>query len=129
VWRSSSSSLSRPTSGDPSRRSARAVEREPVRPRADEDLVRACSLLEAGGDVDRVAGGEGGVEARVRDDLARLDADPRLEPEVADGVEDRAGGPDGAGGVVLVRAWDPERGHDRVADELLHGAAVGADAP
>jgi len=31
--------------------------------------------------------------------------------------------------VVLVRARDPERGHDGVADELLHRAAVRADAP
>ena len=64
----------------------------------------------------------------VRHDLARLDPDPRLQAEVADGVEDRERGPDGARGVVLVRPRDPERGHDRVADELLHRAAVSADA-
>ena len=34
-------------------------------------------------------------------------------------------GADGALGVVLVRLRDAERGHHRVAGELLHDAAVG----
>jgi hypothetical protein len=36
-------------------------------------------------------------------------------------------GPDGAERVVLVHLGDAEDGHDRVADELLHGAAVALD--
>ena len=86
-----------------------------------------ASLLEPRRDVDRLAGREGRV-GLVGDDLARLDADPRLEPELVHRVEDRRGGADGALGVVLVRLRDPERGHDGVAGELLDDAAVRGDA-
>ena len=50
--------------------------------------------------------------------------DARLELELVDCVEDREPGADGALGVVLVRLRDPERGHDRVAGELLDDPAV-----
>ena len=105
-----------------------AARRQPVRAGADEDLARRRGLLEPRGDVDGLAGREGRV-AVVGDDLARLDADPGLELEVRDGLHDRERRPDGPLRVVLVRARDPERGHHRVAGELLHRAAVGDDAP
>ena len=54
---------------------------EAVRGRADQDLARRRRLLEARGEVDGLAGREGRVGV-VDDDLARLDADPRLEPEL-----------------------------------------------
>ena len=74
-----------------------------------------------------LAGREGRV-AVVGHDLARLHADPGLELEVLDRLHDRERGPDGPLRVVLVRPRDPERGHHRVARELLHRAAVGDDA-
>ena len=93
-------------------------EREAVHGRADQDLARLRDLLQAGGQVDGLAGGEGRV-AGARHDLAGLDADPRLELEVVDRLEDPECGPDGALGVVLVRLRDAEGGHDGVAGELL----------
>ena len=97
--------------------------REPARARADQDLARRGGLLQARGDVDGLAGRERRLGV-VGDDLARLDADARLEPEPVHGVEDRERRAEGALGVVLVRQRDAERGHDRVAGELLDDAAV-----
>ena len=51
------------------------VERQPVRVRPDQHLVRRRALLEARGEVDRLAGGERRV-AVADDDLAGLDPDP-----------------------------------------------------
>ena len=48
-------------------------------------------------------------------------------PSVADGVDELEGGADGALGVVLVGDRRAPDGHDRVADELLDGAAVAVD--
>jgi hypothetical protein len=48
--------------------------------------------------------------------------------EVGDRLHDPEARPGGALGVVLVRERDPERGHDRVAGELLDRASVGLDA-
>ena len=59
---------------------------------------------------------------------AYSDLDAQLVAELV--VQDRqavahpGGGPHRAERVVLVEARDAEHGHDRVADELLHGAAV-----
>src|SRR6202035_449652 len=61
-------------------------------------------------------------------DLAGLDADASLEVELLDLGERREAGAHGALGVVLVRERDSEGGHDRVAGELLHRAAVRDDA-
>ncbi len=103
-----------------------APERQPVHAGADQDLSRVGHLLEARGEIDRLAGGERGV-AGAGDDLPRLDPDARLKLEVLDRVEDLQRGADGALGVVLVRRRDAERGHHGVARELLDGAAVGLD--
>ena len=103
-----------------------ARERQPARERADQDLAGRSRLLQPSGHVDRLAGREGRV-GFVRNHLARLDADPRLQPEAVHGVQDRRGRPERALGVVLVRLRDPERGHDGVAGELLDDAAVRGD--
>ena len=100
-------------------------DREPVRAGPEQDLARLGRLLEPRGDVDGLAGREGRLGV-VDDDLAGLDADPRLEAELVDGVEDRDRCAHGSLGVVLVRLRDPEGGHDGVAGELLDDAAVGS---
>ena len=111
---------------------------EAVRRPADEDLPGLGALLEAGGDVDGVAHGErragGGV---ARDDLARVHADPHLEPyaplllelvvQRREPVAHLGRRADAAERVVLVDAWDAEDGHDGVADELLDRAVVTLD--
>ena len=108
---------------------------EPVRLPAEQDLARLRRLLEARGDVDRVAGGDRLLRGRVADDdLARVDPDSLLEPhaepllELAVQPRQRAphlvGRPHRAKRVVLVDDRDAEDGHDRVADELLDRAAV-----
>src|SRR5581483_7311502 len=57
------------------------LEREPARPWSDQDLHRPRRLLQPGGEVDGLAGRERRV-GRVDDDLAGLDADPRLQLEL-----------------------------------------------
>ena len=94
----------------------------------DQDLARPGGLLQARGDVDRLAGREGRV-GLVDDDLAGLDR--RRAPRAR--ARARARGSPKAGahcalGVVLVRLRDPEGGHHGVARELLDGAAVRLDA-
>ena len=96
--------------------------------RPDEHLAGLCLLLQARSEVDRLAGGEGRVALLLGDDLARLDADAGLEVELTHLLERGERRPDGALGVVLVGERDAEGGHDRVAGELLHRAAVRDDA-
>src|SRR6266516_2996322 len=104
-----------------------ATEGEAVRGGPDQNLVPTGSLLQASGDVDRVARCKRRI-AVVRDHLARLDSDPRLELELANGVENGEPCPDCAFGVVLVRLRDPERRHDCITGELLDDPAVRRDA-
>ena len=99
------------------------LDRQPPRAGPEHDLARRGRLLQARGDVDGLAGRERRVGV-VDDDLARLDADPRLEPELVDLVEDRERGAHRALRVVLVRPRHAERGHHGVAGELLDRAAV-----
>ena len=103
------------------------ADRQPAGERPDHDLSRRGGLLQPRGDVDRLAGGEGRV-GLVGDDLARLDPDPGLQPELVYRVEDRGRGAHSALGVVLMCLRDPERSHDGVAGELLDDAAVRRDA-
>ena len=100
-----------------------ATERQPVRRRAEQELARLCRLLEASRQRHRLAGRERRLGV-VGDDLARLDADARLELQLLDRVEDREPGTDPALGVVLVRLRDTESGHDGIAGELLDDPAV-----
>jgi hypothetical protein len=99
-----------------------------VRRRADEDAVDRRRRLEPRSRVYDVAGGHSlpclGPGAKRDEGLARGDAKAQLEPlllgELADG-ERRS---HRALRVVLVSDGRAEDGHDRIADELLHGAVV-----
>ncbi len=91
----------------------------------DQDLARLRRLLEAGGDVDGVAGGKSLL--RARDDLAGRDPDPAFDAELGEGVAHLDRRPHCAQRVVLVQDRNSEYGHDRVTDELLDGAAVALD--
>ena len=93
----------------------------------EQDLPGLRLLLEAGRDVDGLAGGERRVAA-VGDDLTRLDADARLEAELAHGLQDRQRGTNRTLGVVLVGLRNAEGGHHGVAGELLDLASVHLDA-
>ena len=65
-----------------------------------------------------------GVERDER--LAAVDRDPEVE-RGRERVADRERGADGAFGVVLMRHRRAERGHDRIADELLDRSAESLD--
>ena len=94
----------------------------------DQDLARLCVLLEPGRDVDGVARDE--RIALAGHDLARVHADPRLQPDRRDGRSQLDRGANSPERVVLVRLRDAEDRHHGVADELLHRAAVPLeDAP
>ncbi|HYM81694.1 MAG TPA: hypothetical protein VEY91_09850 [Candidatus Limnocylindria bacterium] len=79
-------------------------------------------LFQAGGNVDRVAGGEslGGAG----DDLAGGEADPTVHPQVEKGVAHLDRRAASADAIVFVQHRHAENRHYRIADELLHGAAV-----
>ena len=108
---------------------------EAVRRLAEEHLARLRGLFEPRRDVDRVACRELLIRVGVPDDhLARVDAgargdaNPVLAREIlVDALESLAHlerRPHGAERIVLVDGRHAEHGHDRVADELLDGAAV-----
>jgi hypothetical protein len=82
-------------------------------------------LLEPGGDVDRVAGRQSLLRSGYH--LTGVDADAGLHAELGQGVTHLRRSANGAQGVVLVHLGDAEDGHDRIADELFHRAAVGFD--
>ena len=97
---------------------------------ADEHGARLGRRLDARRGVDEVAGDEslaGGAERHGG--LAGEDARACLQPGVerGDGLDEIERGADGALGVVLARGRRAPHRHHRVADELLHGAAVAAD--
>jgi hypothetical protein len=111
---------------------------EPEGGLADQDLARRGGLLEAGGHVDGIPGDERLPAARVAGhDLAGVDADPKrdrgavaaleLLVQVLQALLHLPSGPNGAEGVVLMCEGDAEDGHDGIADELLHRAAVALD--
>ena len=103
------------------------AERQPMGAGAEQDLACSRLLLEPGGHVDCLSGGEGRVSI-AGDDLAGLDAHPGFQLELADGVDDRERGANGPLGVVLVGLRNAESGHDRIARELLDFAPVCLDA-
>ena len=90
---------------------------------SDEDVAGRGRLLETGCHVDRVTRDE--RLAFPGHDLARVHAGPEREcdPELfADRgypIANLAGCSDGPERVILVRARDPEDGHDGISDELL----------
>ncbi len=100
---------------------------KPVRGRPDQDLSRSRDLLEASREVHGLACGERGVRV-LDDELAGLDADPRLEPELFDGMPDPERCAGGALCVVLVRLRNAKSGKHRVARELLDDPPVQRDA-
>ena len=102
---------------------------------ADERLARFGRLLEASGDVHRVAGRPAAAGPRIADDdRAGVDADAHRDLETALGPEGcvqgrqrglhLGGRPDRPERVVLVHDRDAEDGDDRIADELLDRSAV-----
>jgi hypothetical protein len=80
-------------------------------------------LFEACGHVDGIPGDER-LALAADDDLARVDADSRLEPVNGHRLPHLPGRTHRAQRVVLVRDGDAEDRHHRVADELLDRAAV-----
>ena len=99
--------------------------------------IGGAARLQAGGDVDGVAGEEAlaraGVDVEAHQGLAGVDADADLDGLAADArqgvdlVDQAQAGAHGALGVVLVQRGHAEDGDHGVADELLDGAAVGLD--
>ena len=118
------------------RHEPRGVANEPLGDRSDQDLAAAGRLLEPLRRVDRVAGGER-RRLVARHHLAGVDpdADPQLGdlPPLEGGVQPLDGplhverGPHRPQRVVLVCAREAEDRHHRIADELLHRAAVALD--
>ena len=75
---------------------------------ADQCLARGSCLLEACGDVDRVAGDER-LALAADDDLAGVDADPRLEAVLGDRRPHLRRGANSTQCVVLVRRPESRR--------------------
>ena len=114
------------------------VANEPERRLGEQHLPDGGGLLQAGGDVHRIARDERLPNARVPGhDLTGVDADPAREGRAVVALElfvqqtealpHLVRGPDRAERVVLVGRRDPEDRHDGVADELLHDATVAFD--
>ena len=111
------------------------VAHEPVRLFSEQDLAWAGGGLQALSERNRLTCGKGVPLRRIAcHDLAGVDAGPhpqleavlslKLHVQLAQRLAQLRGRPHRTQRVVLVEDRDPERGHDRVADELLHGAAV-----
>ena len=104
-----------------------------MRRRRDQDLVGAGALLEPGGHVHRIAGGELPSPDRVPDDhLSGVDAGSGahsvgVRVERFERLADVGGGSNGPERIVLAQAWDPEDRDHGVADELLDRPAVAFD--
>ncbi len=105
---------------------------------AEKNLSGRGRLLEAGGDVHRVAGHQALTARRIPgDDLAGVHADPRREPDAMVAFEvvvqrlerlpHAVRRPNRSERVVLVELGDPEHRHHGVADELLDRPAVSFD--
>ena len=108
---------------------------EPVGQLSEQDIPGAGGLLEAGSDVDRVPRDEPLTGSDVPgDDLSRVHAGPVGERHTPARFQLGVQGSEGllhlerrghrAESIVLAELRQPEDRHDRVPDELLHGAAV-----
>ena len=93
----------------------------------DQHLAGLRSLLQPGGDVDRIAGGE--PLLGPGHDLAGVDADAAGDLRLGKRVAHLDGGATSAQRIVLVRDRNAKHGHHGVADELLHRTAVRLDDP
>ena len=102
-----------------------ALVHERMRRLADQHLARRRRLLEPRRHVHRVPGRQ--PLRRARHHLAGVHADPAADPELRQRVPHLHRRPARPQRVVLVRRGDPEHRHHRVADELLHRAAVRLD--
>jgi hypothetical protein len=97
---------------------------------ADEDAVHRCGRLQPRRRVDDITGRHAlagfGPRAERDQRLAGVDGDAELKVGLlfAHPVADRERGAHRSLGIVLVRDRSAEERDDRVADELLHGAAV-----
>jgi hypothetical protein len=101
----------------------------PIGRLVDEDPVDRSSILETCGCVDDVARGHSlarlGASVQPDERLSRRDGDPHLDIVLLDRpLTNRKAGANGTLGIVLVGCRRAEERHDRVADELLDGAAV-----
>src|SRR6266540_2395232 len=96
-------------------------------PPADENLARLGGLLEPRGHVDRVSGDERALLASPADhDLPRVDPNPqrqRAAEELLQPTPHRESRVQRPLDVILQCRRNAERGHHRVADELLDGSA------
>ena len=104
-----------------------APTRQPPGDGAERDRAGCGRLLQPRRHVHGLAGRERRVDV-VDDELAGFDPDAGLEPELVHRFQHVEGCANGAFGVVLVRLRHAEGRHDGVACELLHRAAVQADA-
>lgn len=100
----------------------RRVTHEPKRVVAEQDLAGARRLLQAGRHVDRVSRHQRAT--LPRDDRARVDADPHLEPKAVHDLAQLDRRTCRTQRIVLARRRDPEHRHHRIPDELLHRPAV-----
>ena len=110
---------------------------ELLRQDADGDAAGRGGGLEAGGDVDGVAGEEtaagGGVDVEAHEGFAGVDADARFKwravgaNHALERLNDAQARADSALGIVLVHGGHAEDADHGVADELLDSAAVGLD--
>ena len=97
---------------------------------SDEDRPGLGNRLQPAGGVHEVAGDHALVRRPDRDGrFAGQDAGPCLDPraERTDRVDELERGSDAAFGIVLVGGRRAPDRHDRVANELLDGAAVAGD--
>ncbi len=97
---------------------------------ADEDPIRGCHGLQPCCGVDEVAGHHAlvhGSDRHGRLTAEHGDAGVEALTQGSHRLGDLETGAHGALGVVLVGPLRPPRGHDGVADELLHLAAVPLD--
>jgi hypothetical protein len=92
---------------------------------ADQDLTWSCCLLEAGGRVDRIPGGQALLGASY--DLAGGEPDSGLDAKLWQGITHLDRRSTCSESVILVHFGDAEDRHDRIADELLHRASVRLD--
>ena len=100
------------------------VARQQPRLPTEQDLPRPGRLLEPRRDIDRVAAHE---RLGALNDLAGVDADPRLDPQLRQRLPHLDRCPQRPQRVVFVQHRHPEHRHDRVADELLHRPSMPLD--